>query len=87
MLLNPENYNYTRFKQNRRDGEEYGESGPLYIATHSDGSKLLVKQMNALYAAKNILLVLYHKFLVLIHQKHCCSAVTNKLSGFLFDIQ
>lgn len=30
MLLNPENYNYIRFKQNRRDGEEYGESGLLF---------------------------------------------------------
>ena len=55
MLLNPENYNYTRFKQNRTDGEEYGESGPLYIATHADGSKLLVKQMNAMDAANEYL--------------------------------
>lgn len=55
MLLNPENYNYTRFKQNRREGEEYGESGPLYIATHTDGSKLLVKQMNTMDAANEYL--------------------------------
>lgn len=55
MLLNPEEYKYTRFKQHRNDGEEYGESGPLYLAEHTDGTKLIVKQMNAMDAANEYL--------------------------------
>lgn len=55
MLLNPENYTYSRFKQYRKDGEEYGDSGPLYLAEHSDGTKLLVKQMNTMDTANEYL--------------------------------
>lgn len=55
MLLNPENYEYCRFNQKRNDGNEYGESGPLYMATRQDSFKLLVKQMNAMDAANEYL--------------------------------
>lgn len=55
MLLNPENYEYCRFNQKRSDGNEYGESGPLYMATDQTGNKLLVKHMNAMDAANEYL--------------------------------
>ncbi len=55
MLLNPENFEYSRFNQMRSDGNEYGESGPLYLAKDYDGSKLIVKQMNAMDAANEYL--------------------------------
>ena len=55
MLLNSENYSCVRFNQQCKNGKEYGESGPLYIATHTDGSKFLVKKMNAMDAANEYL--------------------------------
>lgn len=55
MLLNPENYDYSRFNQKRSDGNEYGESGPLYLAENTDGNKLIMKQMNAMDAANEYL--------------------------------
>lgn len=55
MLLNPENFEYSRYNQKRSDGNKYGESGPLYLAKDCDGIKLIVKQMNAMDAANEYL--------------------------------
>jgi len=53
MLLNPEDFELSRFKQNRSDSEEYGDSGPLYFGISKDSSlpSVIIKQFYVMHAA------------------------------------
>jgi len=55
MLLNPEAYDIKTFKQERKDGSEYGDSGPMFIGTAKNMPSVLIKQYYAMHAANEFI--------------------------------